>query len=463
MSILQDQLLVFIDLCISPIGLIFQSAFLIIISFTSLSLCSSTKHQIHKKDLKRAKTTFTSVILLNLLILLQHLLPLPFSESLEAALQQAVWSLNLILVGWLWIKPSQQPQFVLFQKVFILTTIGLFLLHSAQAIEYLLGNSQTTIPYTLIWKIFHYIVCIFLFFAYLQHKGKTLWASALFVILHVLSLDINHFFIIPFTFAQGFFQLIAFLLSSQIFLVLALDKTELKRHTHSTPLILSENFAAIPDSGLVQAWLQSNLHDQYAIPPYSLCKALAKTFHADACLIIQILESKTAIKVVCGFTLKKDVQISPRTVALPEEIVIQKRSVLYHEPDPFPAWLKLTMLKVNLSHSRSAWYIPLKIGTERMYMLFLSQNLYWDDEHILYFKGLIPHVVQILHNFLSEEPAPLPAPKSAPSSNPFLDLMQSEIDYHKDITQVEEELKLALQEYNRIRKILEERGIGQQL
>jgi hypothetical protein len=42
-----------------------------------------------------------------------------------------------------------------------------------------------------------------------------------------------------------------------------------------------------------------------------------------------------------------------------------------------------------------------------------------------------------------------------------MELMHSEINYKKDIHQVESELQLALEEYNRIREILEERGIGQ--
>ncbi len=77
------------------------------------------------------------------------------------------------------------------------------------------------------------------------------------------------------------------------------------------------------------------------------------------------------------------------------------------------------------------------------------------------FKKIMPDLVQFLHKYFSEEHHQLPEKgPSKTSQNPFLDLMRTEINQTKDIHQVEAELQLALEEYNRIRKILEERGIG---
>jgi len=466
MDMIPGSLLTIMELLSSTPGLIFQSALIIFLSLGSISLINSARRQIHKKDILHARVAFIAVILLNLLLISLYFvqisnaleIPSPFSD----ALQQLVWSYNLILIGWLWIKPSHQSQFPIFKKIFLCTAAGIFVLETFQLIEMLFSPVAISIPYAMIWKVFEFIVGIFLFFVYLSHSGKMQSASLLFALLQILGLGADRIFTVSPLFSQGFSQILAFLLSSQIFLALSLDYSEMEKNSGRSPVILSENLAAIPNSTIIRGWLQANLESDRSILPFSLCKALAQTFCSDACLIIQVAKSKTEIKIICGYSLKHHKPLVQRVILADEEIVTQKKSVLFHDSEEFPAWIKMLIKKIQHSHAKSVWYIPLESMRQKYFLIFLSQELQWTNDHIAYFKKILPDLVQILHIYFGEDRMLLPEKQpAAASSNPFMELMHSEINYKKDIHQVESELQLALEEYNRIRKILEERGIGQ--
>jgi hypothetical protein len=466
MEMLMDSFLSIIYFLSSSSGLILQSILIVLLLVSSISLINAAKRQIQKNDLQNARITFSIVILLNLLMISVHLVKISeifiLPTTFYNALQQLVWSLNLILVGWLWIKPDHQPQLQIFKRIFLCTAAGFFLLEIFHPIEMLFSPVEIAIPYSLIWRVFEFIVGIFLFFVYLMHTGKMQFASLTFVLLQIIGLGADKIFTSTLQFTQIFSQLLAFLFSTKIFLAIALDYSELENDTSISPVILSENLTAVPNAAITKAWLQTTLENDPSILPFALCKALAHTLCSDACLIIQIVKEKSEIKIICGYSSKYQKQLMPQKILIEDGIITQKRSVLFHDPESFPAWVKVLIKNVHHAHTKSAWYIPIEKSGKKYFLVFLSQKNQWTDSHIAYLKKVMPELVQILHNYFGEEHLLLPEKKPLEtSSNPFLDLMQSEINNTKDIHQVEAELQLALEEYNRIRKILEERGIGQ--
>ncbi len=466
MEMIADSFLSIVDFLSSSSGLVLQSILITLLLVSSVSLVNAAKHQIQKKDLRHAKFTFIIVILLNLIMISAILVKNSDISMLPAsfynALQQLVWSCNLILIGWLWIKPAYQSQFLIYKRILLCTAIGFFLIETFQPIEMLFSPTEIVIPYSLIWRVFEFMVGIFLFFVYLLHTGKMQLASLAFSLLQILGLGANKIFTVTPLFAQTFSQLLAFLFSTKIFLTIALDYSDLENAAQISPVILSENLAAIPNTAIAKAWLQTTLENDASILPFALCKALAHTLCSDACLIIQTAKTKPEIKIICGYSVSHQKQLIPQIVLIEDEIVTQKGSVLFHDPESFPVWIKALIKKVHHGRTKSAWYIPIHSSGKKYSLLFLSQENQWADSHIAYLKKIMPELVQILHNYFGEEHLLLPEKKPLEtSSNPFLDLMHSEINQTKDIHQVEAELQLALEEYNRIRKILEERGIGQ--
>ncbi|MGV8025086.1 MAG: hypothetical protein AB2L18_00825 [Anaerolineaceae bacterium] len=466
MEMIINLLLTIIDFLSSSSGLIFQSILIILLIDGSLSLVSAAKRQIQKNDLRHARSSFASVIVLNLVLVSAYLVKisnlLVFPVSFYTALQQLVWSMNLILVGWLWIKPDHQPQLQIFKRIFLCTAVGFFLLEIFNPIEMLFSPVEIAIPYFLIWRVFEFIVSFFLLFIYFFHTGKMRFASLTFALLQIFGLGASEIFTISPQFAQTFSQLLAFLFSTKIFLAIALDYSELENDARISPVILSENLTAIPNAANTKAWLQTILESDASILPFALCKALAHTMGSDACVIIKAPKNKSEMKIICGYSLEHKKQLIPQTVFIEDEIITQKRSVLFHDPESFPDWIKVLIKIIHHTQTRSAWYIPLESSGKKYFLVFLSQKNQWANSHIAYLKKIMPELVQILHNYFGEDHKLLPEKsESEASSNPFLDLMQSENNYTKDIHQVEAELQLALEEYNRIRKILEERGIGQ--
>lgn len=468
MDTLVDQLFNFIDFTISPLGLIIQSLMITLIILTTLSLLNAARMQIEEHDLHRARSSLYCVLGLQVIMVVLHL-----SFSLEwwqipalilPAFQDVVWTINLILIGWLWFKPSQQSQFSIFKMTLLLSTLVLFLLQAFQIIEFVFSPLEISVPYDLIWKIFEFLVSLFLFVSYITHTNHFTWSSILFVTLHIIGLSINNILAISPLFIKEITQMIAFLLIPQLFIALSFNSQVLEKKQQSIPVLLSENVAVVPSFQLINAWLHTVLENNGKMLPYTLCKALARTFFADECFIIETDSTNPIIKLLCGSALKPHKQILPSAIQNEHEIVIQQRSVLYHNADSYPLWIKELLNRMHLPRVQSVWYIPLPINRHPTLLFLTSRKFLWNQEHIEMSKYILPYLVQILQNhFQDDQIVAKKEDQSAISSNPFLDLMKSEIDYRNDPQHIEEELKLALEEYNRIRKILEERGIGQSL
>ncbi len=468
MDTFQSLLLRFVDLWISPLGQVFQSLLIVLICASSLSLIRNGKQQIYQKDLRRARLHFYTVIILHVVSIflnLNLLYPLVGLQSqFYDAYAQFLWSISLLTIGWLWIKPARQRQYLIYKRSLYLAVILLFLLHTFKILEAMLAPSLIVIPYIIIWRALQYLAAIFLFFVYLNHSGRLLWTSFTFIFLQILGLSLEMWFIPPTIFFQGFTQTIAFLLSSQIFLVLTFDAFELERGSLSAPIILSENMSVIPEIKTIQAWLHASLKNDRSLIPYTLCKALAHTFYADACLLFQLGDDKNSIEIISGIIQDPLKPLLSSTLDLKSDIHLSNRSIQYHEAESFPNWMQRIIRKVRITRINSAWHTPFYLGKHKYYLLFLSHNIYWNDFHDKHLQKAKPLVVQILQKYLGEENSQTQMETLQPAtSNPHLELMQSAFESDKDIADVESELKLALEEYNRIRKILEERGLGQQL
>jgi hypothetical protein len=449
----------------SSSGLILQSIFITILVMCAFPLLNVHSQQIDKKDLSRAQRTFLLIILLNLGLIgvrLNHLFPIiALPENFYNAYPQLVWCCNLVLIGWLWIKPARQIQFSVFKLILLCTAIVFCLLETFQPIEMLVAPMKIEIPYTLMWRIFEFITALFLFFLFLFNTGKAQAAAILFAILQILGLGADKILNVTPLFAQTFSQLLAFFFTSMIFEALLFDFSNSEKDIQFPPPILSENQNALPTLSLTESWLQTALESESSVVPFALCKALAATVCADSCLIIQQETTRPEMKVICGYSLTRQKRILPQALTLTEEIITQKKSVLFHQEETFPVWIKVLMRSVHQIDAESAWYVPLDGFAEKYLLVFLSKKDQWSEPHRKYFKKIMPDLVQFLHKYFSEEHYQLPEKgPSKTSQNPFLDLMRTEINQTKDIHQVEAELQLALEEYNRIRKILEERGIG---
>ena len=465
MEMIAESILSIISFLSTPAGLALQSIVIILLVISSLSLLYAIRNQISKKDLQRARISFLAVLILNVCAACAYFLnisnllviPDPFYE----ALHQMVWSLNLILIGWLWIPPYHQDRVRIYQRIFTWAAAILFIFQAFQFIEWMVSPFEVSIPYPMIWQVFEFTAGIFLFFLYVSRIKEIPFSGFLFVLLQVFGLGADRLFIISPQFSRMFSQLLAFLVSTQAFLVMEFNPDKQKNSSPVKPVILSENLTMLPSSALANAWLQTTLVNDTSLLPFSFCKALSLTLCSDCCLILEIKKSKTEIKIVCGYSTRHNKQILPQAVLLNEDIVIQNKSVLFHQSENFPHWIKAVLQKSNHTRCLSAWYSPVQIKNKKYVLLFSSIQDQWSEPHTIYLKNIMPGLVQILHAYFGEEHLRLPANKpEKTSSNPFLDLMRSEINHTKNIEEVEAELQLALEEYNRIRRILEERGIG---
>ena len=467
METFPEQWLVFLNSSTSQIGLIIESLLLIIISLGMISLLHSSRTHIHEKDLTRSTNSFFIVIFLNTIAIVLWISQLfdvfLFQEHFYQAYYQLKWSISLISIGWLWIKPSQQSHYSIFKRIFLSTSFILFVLEAGQIIELIFRSSSLAVPYTIIWAVFQNIVGLFLFFVQLENTGSLLWSGLLFTVLHIIGLGLGPVTDLPQTFLQNITQIIAFLLSSHTLLAVSLDQAALKHVSTEEPVLLSENVAAIPNTEIIRSWLQVHHNNEEIVLPFALCRALAATVFADACFFIRVEESDR-VKIKCGYSISSNRQILPTQVISPEKVVVQQRSVIFHEMESFPAWIKAIIKKAGFSKIRSVWYVPIGIMPSKYYLVFISRNVYWTEQHIVYLKQIQPYVDQVIWKYID-------ANRSAPqsiyqenqnSSNPYLNLMRTETDSDHEIEVLEEELKLALEEYNRIRNILEERGIGQE-
>lgn len=467
METFPEQWLVFLNSSTSQIGLVVESLFLILISAGMISLLRSSQVQIHQKDLKRSTDSFIIVIFLNLIAIALWISQLTetflFQEYFYQAYYQLKWSISLISIGWLWIKPSQQSRFSIFKRIFITTSFIFFLLQAGQLIELFFHSSGLIVPYSIIWRVFQNIVGIFLFFVFLENRGNLLWSGLVFTGLQIIGLGLSSITNLPHMFFQSAAQMIAFLFSTHTLLAVSIDQAALKQISEAKPVLLSENVAAIPNTEMIRAWMQVDHKDEEKVLPFALCKALAATVFADACLFIHADESDQ-IKIKCGYSIAPNRQILPIQIISPEKVVLQQRSVIFHEMESFPVWVKAIIKKSGLSKIRSVWYVPIRIVPLKYYLVFMSRNVFWTEQHVAYMKQIQPYIDQVIWKYVdASRSTPQPVyQENQNSTNPYINLMRMETGSDKEIEVLEEELKLALEEYNRIRNILEERGIGQE-
>jgi hypothetical protein len=466
MHTMADLLTSILNSLSSPPGLVLQSILMLFLMVSAISLINAEKQHIHKTDLRQARTTFVFVLLLNGMAIALQITSIvgliSLSDHIRNAADQLVWSCNLILVGWLWIAPLHRSRFGVFKHILLCTALAFFIIEAFQPIETLFAPLKITIPYLLIWRGFEFVAGIFLFFICLFYSGKMRFVSIAFIVLQILGLGADQVFIVTSQFSQTFAQFLAFLFSVKLYLALRFDLSEPETAMQSPPVIPSDNLSVMPNAVTTKSWLQTALENDAPLLPFTLCKALAYTFHADACLIVQAEKSQTQLKLICGYATENQKQILPRDLLLDDRMVAQKRSVLLHGTETFPTWIKTLAQSIHRSNAQSAWYVPLTGFEKRYLFVMLSHREQWGDDHMAYLKKVMPELVQILHNYFREEHILLPENKPLQTaSNPFLELMRTEVNQTKDIQRVEAELQLALEEYNRIRKILEERGIGQ--
>jgi hypothetical protein len=228
----------------------------------------------------------------------------------------------------------------------------------------------------------------------------------------------------------------------------------------------------LPAQRILKSWANLAILDHEGQIAEKFIIAIGNTFDADRAILVGCLNANEEAVVLSEYSINqraKEKQSLPtlQTFAFFRTWINEARSIIFHKKEQFPTDLLSFLSSVGRDDLVNILFFPLAISDKSnpsFGILLLSPKIHWEQAHLNYLEDMKSEFIQILscvpiHAEIEGEkqgsssrshPGITPLKKSAHlSSNP------NESDQEK-IQRLESELKLTLEEYDRVHKLLEE-------
>lgn len=459
-------------------GRIFFQLILVLLISANLITIHSNRKLISQTTYRRAISSVLLILGLELLFLLglnlNFLGVLPF-ETFLISYFQFIFSFSALWIIWLWCFPlasmkSDSPKFVFGMALTLIFLIQLFFDYVFRII-----NIEIATFTNIIWFLTTLVILVFGFVLLIINHHFNWFFGCIFTLIYLAGLLATQFF--PgITQSQNnaillFSQIIAFTflpVLSQSFVYTAL--TEEKQVINNLP-IASKKMPILPAQNVFKSWLSLAIKNQDILIANEFFKCLALTFHADLALLLAPSNQQDDLNITSGFSNKKSTLVFPLPIDRDcnrffEGYIKDDKPFYLSTEDYFPNDLKYFLNLINVPQPVNILFFPIKLSIQSnntFGILLFSSLLRWDKNHLDYLRSVKDEMVLILQKIF---PVNVTTKQQSNNSLSFIDTEKKSIyskigpDETNDIKilRLESELKLALEEYARVQKLLEEKN-----
>jgi len=455
---------------------IFLQFILVISIFTSLFTVYSNRKLISQNSFSRAISSELLILCLQLLLFAGLYLNFRGILSLDTFLlsySPFVFSISALWIIWLWCFPlvsmkSDGPKFALSIALIIIFLIQLFFTYVVK-----INNIDITKYTNTIWFLTILVILVFGSILLIFNHHPNWLFGCIFTFLHLIG-SILALVALGFSQLQSnnillFFQTIAFMILpvlAQSFVFTS--SSEEKQAINHLP-IASNKMSILPAQQVFQSWLNLAIKNQDILIASEFIRAIGLTFHADMALLIGISNLQDDGTIYSGFSLKRRKLTFPLPINNQGNHFINKyfkenKPFLLTTEDYFSNDLEafLNLIKVARPINLLIYPIQSSIQNNNSFgIIFISSLLRWEKYHLDYLNSIKDEMVQIVKKIFPQKEIFNQQAKSIISTNDtevkskYLQIVSDESDTAK-IHRLESELKLALEEYARIQKLLEE-------
>ena len=457
-------------------GRIFFQLILILIISASLFSVFSNRKLISQTTYRRAILSEVLVLGLELLYLIGSCLNFYRVVSLDAILLSYfpfIFSFSALWIIWLWCFPlasmkSDSPKFVLGIALILIFFIQLFFDYVVR-----IRNIEITALFNIMWSLTTLVILILGFILLVINHSFNWFFGCIFTLIHLAGFLVTQIF--PGISPQ---QNIGILLFSQIFAYLIMPVlsqsfvfttfSEEKQVINNLP-IASKKMKILPTQKVFQAWLNLAIKNQDILIANEFLKCLALTFHADLALLLAPSNQQDDLNITSGFSNKKNKLVFPLPIdrncnSFFEGYIKDDKPFYLSTEDYFPTDLKYFLNLIKVPQPVNILFFPIKLSVQSnntFCILLFSSLLRWDKNHLDYLRSVKDEMVLILQKiFPGNEITKQQSNNSISSIVTEKKSIYSKIgpDETNDvkILRLESELKLALEEYARVQKLLEE-------
>ncbi|HEY60556.1 MAG TPA: YwaF family protein [Anaerolineae bacterium] len=454
-----------------------NSFLIIILTIAGIFTILTNRNCITKKTRDRALFTLWIVILLNINIgYISAIITLDYGiipVSLIEPLQSWIPTFSLLWLTWLWAFPSVKDASPALKYIFLLASI--FLLGAQIAAMFFpIFQASFLISYQhLLWLILQIATIIICFIALLIEQEKGWIYGLLFLTFHLIGLlPFASFFNWHLDTAgiMGISRTIAYALVPTVTYGMVYKQEDDKKNKDITqPTIASENIYTFPRRSAFQSWLELAIQNQEPLVKFALCKALAKTCLAEYCFLISANKKTNSIDIIAGYNNRRSQLIPESTHPVENDefltTIIQTKKYVSRMAKDIPNHLKDLQKNLGIKKNSNLLFLPLKPrGKEKSSFAFLltSRITSWNKDHLLFLTKVTDELVRILQKN-KEELHKRSENEMSIKEKEGLGNIENSIETPKQtIKRLKTELHLALDEYSRIRKLLEEKNFRTQ-
>ncbi len=467
----------FLNNLFSPIeGRIFLQLIIVLLISASLITIFSNRKLISQTTYRRAFSSILLILGLHLLYFIGLYLIYIGTSSLEAflfSLFKFIFSFSALWIVWLWCFPSETmnsdgPKFVL---GITLTLIFLILLFFTSVVRII--NIEMVTFTNNIWFLTTLVILILgVVFLTINHHSNW-FLGCIFTLIHFAGLLAYQFFPGITQFQSNGFLLFSQIIAFTVLPVLShsfifIELNEEKKVINQLP-IASKKMTILPAQNVFQSWLSLAIKNQDILIVNEFLKCLALTFHADQVLLIGSVDQQDDLKITAGFSNKNSKLVFPLTIHKNdnkyfEGYIKEVKPFYLSSDDYFSNDLRLFLNLIKVAQPVNILFFPVKLSAKSdniIGILLFSSLLRWDKDHLDYLKNVKDEMILIMQRIFPENKPVMQQSKNSLSANdterqsPFSKNVLDETGNEK-ILQLESELKLALEEYARVKKLLEE-------
>ncbi len=389
------------------------------------------------------------------------------------------FSLFALWLGWIWC--FLQPEISTNGIKWILG-LALTFIFSLQVLIYLFPSFDIIgiNPYlSVLWFLITFIIFIVcLIIIIFNHRNGWLGGSILFI-LHIIGLTASRELALQQTEQIAVLQITQ--LISYIFLPFIIQELNLKEISSegiepvSTISIANKNFPILMDDEILKSWLSLVINDHPALLLDQFIESMKITFHAER---VDIIYSSPGYE---KFSIYKKDSIRKEKYLLTQEskklknmenanALKRKKPFFYNKNDYIPNDLIVFLKNLRIPYPVNLFFFPInsgKLSPSNYGLLFSSSTFQWSKIDLGYLRKINDELALILEKIFPGKVAniaSIPAisyPEKAKED--ILSRTKADELPEQTIQRLQLELQLTLEEYARVKNLLEEKGIGRNL
>lgn len=438
----------------------------------------SNRNLISSSSYKRALNSFLLVVFFQISLLIGHFLLFRENiqfESYKNITIEIVFGISSLWLIWLWCFPSsaQSVDGIKYALSIALAIIFISQLLIIPATD-LPGKSINFYNEVLLVLLIFIILISGILLILINHKPGWFW-GLLFVLILTTGFLFSQTLAIDSSIRSGVIfltQFVSFILLPPIVqsLILGEISPDERQMGYRLP-IANKDMRILPAMEVYKSWINLAVKNQDSLILEEFLKNLTATFQADYCFLLSpIKPGQKSFSVYAGYSVKKKIIEFPinldssTNITLYNHLIKGKPGILKTE-DYLPEDISNLLKSLKIEQPIHFLFYPIRtrLQTNNIFGLaLLSSKIRWDRNHLRYLSGIDDELVLMMQKIFPQKisTARISANHLEKPDDKILQLTklpEKETQIQK-ISRLESELKLALEEYSRVKRLLEERN-----